>query len=302
MKVFFKVFFKVLLSILLIGITFVNIMMFIYIQNIGSEKADQLIANSAIMKNIEWYKEHATFEERQLHLDKDKYNDYSVDSVDEYIKNIDVTHIYNTNVTYYDDKNKKTEIQEKTTYNLNGDIWCNRLFFPYKASNWKELTSKYYDESKYGNGNILSFGNMNYYEPLITYSIYSSGSDTYFPLELLQKSHDEKRQIIQTYNGVDYDVSNNDYKWSHWEHGNIAYSATKDLATNTLTEAIFTFDDGTSNTLTITDNSYSKLEEEFGKIDLYNLSKIELHFNSTVNYSEKQYREGFAKACARFTS
>jgi hypothetical protein len=296
-----KKFIKVILSILLSIITIVNIALFVIIQvtNVNFDKEIQKQNNALV---TEWYNENLTKEEKEFHINgkKENYKLY-IKNIDKYIKNINVTHIYNTSVTYYDDKEKKTELQEKTIYRLNGNIWCNRLLFPYNVKNWEDFT-KYYNNSEYGNGNINS-SHMDYYMPLITNQrsdyIYSSSNYTYFPLELLQKSHDEKRQIIQTYNGVDYDVSNNDYKWSHWEHGHIAY-VDESSVTDTLTEAIFTFDDGTSKDLVLTNDIDNNFMEEYNMINLYNLSKIELHFNSTVNYSERKYREGFAKACARF--
>ena len=293
-----KKFIKVILSILLSIITIVNIGIFIAVQvkNINFDKEIQK-QNDALV--TEWYNENLTKEQKNFSIDKD-YEIY-INEIDKYVKNINVTHIYNTNVTYYDNKNKKTELQEKTIYNLTGNIWCNRLLFPQIIKNWDEVENKYLDYSKYGNGNLFSFRNMDYYEPLITDSnhgnIYRDDSSVYFPLELLQTSHSEKRQIIQTYNGVDYDVSNNDYKWSHWEHGHIA---SVDKSTDILTEAIFTFDDGTSKNFALTNGIDDKFKEEYNMINLYNLSKIELHFNSTVNYSEKGYMQGRAKACARF--
>ena len=297
-----RIFIKIILSIILIAVTAANIVVFAYTKTIGDENTDKLIARTSEKVAEDWYNKQALPVERELHIDNN-YS-YEVKNIDKHIRNIEVVHVYNTNVVYYDKNSERTELKEITTYNLNGYIWCNDYYFPIDAANWNDLTKKYYDESKYGNGNINSCVDMECYKPLINQNkLYSKGTDLYFPLALLKKSYGEStRQVIQITNDVEVNVSNDYTKWSHWEHAHIAYNKSREITYDTLTYAKFTFIDGTTQSYDMSKDDYFTLREDYKKINLYKLSKIELHFDSRVTYYEREYEAGKEKAFARFDS
>ena len=292
MKKFLKVMSVILLSI----ITIANVVFFI----IGMTNNNQLSKTNEVMKTRSYYNDKDTT--LNIETFKENYKITTASEFEKYLKEIEIVHVYNTEISCYKKSIQKTvKYYELATYTFKEKIWANPIIPVGGLPMDKNLLASYRDETKYNNGTFLT--GTEFYRPLLIKDnendLYNIHFDNY-GLDYYKFAY--PKQLQKENRTIQYKTAETDTYWKtltdttnfpSWARAHFAMWSSYTKINDHLYEYIITYKDGSSKTIstditfTETNNPYYK---ELELLDYSNISKLEYHFDGSAYY---HFEDGF---------
>ena len=289
MKKFLKVISVILLSI----ITIANVLFFV----MGMTNSNSLNKSNETKEAKAYYSDKDTSLNAEDWGKSYEPNIFKIDTVEKmekYLKELEIVHVYNSDLTVNTREGKSYSYQEIATFKFKTKLWINSNYAISSFKVSENVLNHYKDETTIGNGNFQN--GIRFYSPLIHYGNKECLTDTkysdfLYPRNINKNDRTYVHRKSESNPWKSYDTGN--YSIPNWTIAHTTLGGASSKFKDQLKEYIITYNNGTTETVNVTEEIiYTNISiknnkdfvDKFTTLNFQNISKLEFHYDSYAYY------------------